>query len=267
MIVMASRNPAARRHQLRREIALKSTASVAELCKLLNASPATIRRDLDVLQSEGLIVRSYGGASVQPKRPAEQAFAVREQEDVEAKRAIAKSVIDLINPGETVFLNGGSTSLAVARELAISNLKLFVATPGIHIATVIAENENITVCLLGGFVQRNLLVTSGLFTEAMIDQINADIAIIDGDAFDPEQGLSFDSPTDATEARHMLRSSKRWVALVTGTKFHRRARITGLKLSEVTHIVTDVIDPPLEDSLTNLGIEVIHAESETTARA
>ena len=65
----------------------------------------------------------------------------------------------------------------------------------------------------------------------------------------------------------MLRSSKRWVALVTGTKFHCRARITGLKLSEVTHIVTDVIDPPLEDSLINFGIEVIHAESETTARA
>ena len=56
------------------------------------------------------------------------------------------------------------------------------------------------------------------------------------------------------------------VTLVTGTKFHRQARITGLKLSEVTHIVTDTIDPPLEDSLINLGIDVIQTESKPPAR-
>lgn len=265
MINMATRNPAARRHELRREIALRSTASVAELCRLLDASPATIRRDLDVLQNEGLIIRSYGGASVQPKRPAEQTFAIREQEDVEAKRAIANIVIGMIKPAETVFLNGGSTSMAVARELAISELNLFVATTGINIASAISENENITVCLLGGFVQRSLLVTTGLFTEAMIAQINADIAIISGDAFDLEQGLSFDTPSDASEAGHMLRSSKRWVALVTGTKFSRPARITAVKARDVTQIVTDKINPALKSSLTELGIDVVQATSDTVA--
>lgn len=267
MIEMVSRNPAARRHELRRELAHRSTASVAELCELLGASPATIRRDLDALQSEGLIVRSYGGAAVQPKRPAEQAFQVREQEDVEAKRAIARAVIKLINPAETVFLNGGSTSMAVARELAVSNLNLFVATSGINIASVLAENANITVCLMGGFVQRNSLVTTGLFTDAMIDQINADIAFIACDAFGLDQGLSFDTPSDATEARHMLRNSKRRIALVTGAKFSRHARITAIEASEVTHLVTEAIDPTLGANLGELGVDVIEARPEAIAGA
>ena len=211
-------------------------------------------------------MRSYGGAAVQPKRPAEQAFQIREQEDIEAKRAIAKAVIGLINPAETVFLNGGSTSMAVARELAVSPRNLFVATSGINIASALAENANITVCLLGGFVQRNSLVTTGLFTEAMIDQLNADIALISCDAFGLEQGLSFDLPTDATEARHMLRNSKRRIALVTGTKFSRRARIAAVEATEVSHIVTDAIDTALEASLTKLEIDVIRANSGSDVR-
>ena len=255
-------DPAARRHKLRRELAHRSTASVVELCELLGAPPATIRRDLDALQSEGLIVRSYS-AAVQPKRPAEQAFQIREQEDVEAKRAIAKAVIKLINFAETVFLNGGSTSMAVAHELAVSNLNLFVATSGINIASVLAENANTTVCLIGGFVQRDSLVTTGLFTDAMIDQINAGIAFISSDAFGLDQGLSFDTPTDATEARRMLRNSKRRIALVTSAKFSRQAGITAIEASEVTHLVTEAIDPALGASLADLGVDVIQVQPET----
>ncbi len=118
MIVMAvgSRNPIARRGKLYRELAVRGAASVAELCELFEASAATIRRDLSALQREGLVTRSYGGAAVRRTRPAEQAFAIREREHVDAKRAMAKAAIELFKPGDTVFLNDGSTVMALARE-------------------------------------------------------------------------------------------------------------------------------------------------------
>lgn len=262
-----SRNPAARRHRLYRELALRGAASVDELCALLAASPATIRRDLTELEREGLIRRSYGGAAVRLKRPAERAFEVREQEDIAAKRAIAKAALELISPGDTLFLNDGSTTLALAREIALADLALFVATPAINVASVLAENESITVCLLGGTVQGRALATSGPFAEAMTERINADLALLSCDGFGLDQGLSFMDPADAAIARRMVQKSKRSAALVVGRKFARSERVTAVPIQQLTFLVTDEVEPRLKGRLVQSGVEVIEAGKPTKAGA
>src|SRR5262245_56010052 len=124
-----SRNPVARRLAIRRTLTAREAVSVDELCREFGASPATIRRDLASLRDDAQIERTFGGAALRVERPAEQAFAIRDQQDVEAKRRIAETALTLLEPGWTVFLNDGSTAMSIARAIVADGVELFVATP------------------------------------------------------------------------------------------------------------------------------------------
>lgn len=261
------RNPIARRQRLCRELAVRGAVSVTDLCELFDASPATIRRDLIGLERQGLLKRSYGGAAVRSVRPVEEAFANREQEDIEAKRVIAKAALGLIRSGDTLFLNDGSTVMALAREIAASNLELFVATPAVNVASVLVESGHIDVCLLGGFVRQTSLATSGPFAEMMVDQINPDLTLASCDAFGLEEGIAFDHPDDAALSRKMIAKARRSAALVTGAKLSRSARITALPVTAVNVLVTDQIDATLKTEFISQGLEVIEAGYPPARRA
>lgn len=260
------RNPIARRHSLRREIALRGAVSVAELCDLLNASPATIRRDLAALERDGVVSRGYGGASTRSLRPAEEALAVREQKHLAAKQAVARAAIGLIRSGDTLFLNDGSTVLTLARDIALTDLELFIATPAVNIAHILSNNPNVTVCLLGGFVRRTSLATGGHFAEAMVDQINADMAFLSCDAFSAADGMCFMHPEDAALARKMIVKAQKTVALIHSAKFERRARISSVPLGEIDVLVTEVPRPDLESELRQANVEIVTAELTPDAR-
>src|SRR5262245_62328736 len=182
----ASRNPAARRADLRRLMLAHETASVEELCAMLAASPATIRRDLAALEAEGALARTHGGAALQVARMADQDFAQRELQDVEEKQRIAEATVRLVPTGSTIFMNDGSTVMAVAKAIVSAGIEVFVATPAVNVAMKLAESATVTSCLLGGFMRTTSLATSGHFTEAMAAQINADFAIISTDAVSVE---------------------------------------------------------------------------------
>ena len=260
---MASRkrNPIARRRTLRREIALRGAVSVDELCGLLNASPATIRRDLAALERDGMVSRGYGGASVRSLRPAEEALAAREQKYLAAKQAIAHAAVGLIKSGDTLFLNDGSTILTLAREIALTDFELFVATPAVNIAHILANNPNVTVCLLGGFVRRTSLATGGHFAEAMVDQINADLALLSCDAFSAVDGMCFMHPEDAALARKMTAKAKRTLGLIHSAKFEWRARISSVPLAAIDIVVTERLRPDISAELDHAGVEVVEARA------
>jgi DeoR/GlpR family transcriptional regulator of sugar metabolism len=255
------RNPIARRRSLRREIAMRGAVSVTELCDLLDASPATIRRDLAALERDGVVSRGYGGASVRSLRPAEEALAVREQKNLAAKQAIAHAAVGLIKSGDTLFLNDGSTIMTLARDIALTDLELFVATPAVNIAHILSNNPNVTVCLLGGFVRRTSLATGGHFAEAMVDQINADLAILSCDAFSTADGMCFMHPEDAALARKMTLKAPRTVALVHSAKFEWRARISSVPLAAIDMLVTERLRPDLGTELAQADVEVVETET------
>ncbi len=256
-----TRNPLARRQSLRHEISRRGTVSVTELCDLLGASPATIRRDLAALEKDGFISRGYGGATIRSIRQAEQTLAVREQSHIVEKQAIARAVIGLIKSGDTLFINDGSTMLPLVHDLALMDLELFIATPAINIAQILADNPNITVCLLGGFLRRSSLATDGHFAETMVEQINADLALLSCDGFSITGGMCFSHAGDAALAGKMTLKAKRSIALVHHAKFDWQARITGVPLSSLDVLVTENLHPDLVSKLTNANIEVINPVS------
>jgi DeoR/GlpR family transcriptional regulator of sugar metabolism len=182
--------PAMRRLSIQRQLMVDGAVSVEALSKTLGASVATIRRDLNELEAEGLVRRTHGGAIVEAPRGADQEFALREQMDAEAKRRIAAATMQFIEPDMTVLMNDGSTLLAVAREIVASRLRLTVITPGVNIATSLSESSAINVYLLGGNLRHRTLGTSGSFAERMLSTFNADVALIAAEGFTFADGLT-----------------------------------------------------------------------------
>jgi DeoR/GlpR family transcriptional regulator of sugar metabolism len=250
------RNPAQRQGEIKRLLLAHGALSVEELCTLVSASPASIRRDLARLESSLGIERTHGGAAMQSLRPAEQNFAYRESQDVEEKRAIAEAALKLIEPGSTIFMNDGSSIMAIARAIVASGIELFVATPAVNVATTLSENPKATVCLLGGFVRQTSLATSGPFAEAMAAQINADLALIAPDGLGTGSGLTFTHASDASLAKCMSDKAQRTVAIAVAAKLRRTERIGALPLSAVGEVITGCRDNAILQALRKHRVKV-----------
>jgi DeoR/GlpR family transcriptional regulator of sugar metabolism len=255
-MVKIQRNPAQRQGEIKRLLLARGALSVEELCALVSASPATIRRDLAHLQNSLGIERTHGGAAVQSLRPAEQNFAYRESQDVEEKRAIADAALKLIEPGSTIFMNDGSSIMAIAKAIVASGIEVFVATSAVNVATALAENPKATVCLLGGFVRQTSLATSGPFAEAMASQINADLALISPDGLGAESGLTFTHASDAALAKCMSGKARRTVAIAVAAKLRRTERVGALPLSAVDEVITGCRDAACLQTLRKSGVKL-----------
>ena len=257
---MKSRNPLARRQNIRDALNRNGALSVEELCRLVDASPATLRRDLSYLDEEGSIERSRGGAAPRRQHPAEAAIALREKHYAAEKAAIAEAALQFIRPGDTVFLNDGSTTLALARLLVRSGMELFVATSGINVAIALSEGERLQVCVLGGMMRAMTLATDGAFALKTLECLNADVAFVSCDSFGAVQGLNFLYPGDATIAAAMLARARRKVALIVSAKTEWKARLKSTDIETLDVVVTDRATPRLSADCDAAGVSLVAAD-------
>lgn len=248
--------PAQRRTEIIRLLTARQGASIEELCEHLSASPATIRRDLDLLEGEAPIQRTHGGAMMRSLRPADQDFAQRESLDIDEKRAIADKVLSFIQPGSTLFMNDGSTIMAIAHAIVAADLDVFVATPAVNVATRLSAGPKVTSCLLGGIVRQSSLATAGNFTAAMAAQINADLAIISPDGVHADSGITFQSGEDAALAQRMSAQSADTVIVAVASKLQQRERINAMPLSKRCSLVTGASEERLT-GFRDAGVRVI----------
>jgi len=257
MIQKRFRNPASRREKIQRQLLQSGTISVHELVNNLGVSAATIRRDLTLLDHEGTIQRTHGGAVASPARGADQKFYLREQIDIDAKRLIASAAYQSIIPEQTIFMNDGSTIMALARELLASKHKLVIATPGVNIATTLSENTLITVYLAGGIVRHRTLGTSGNFANQMLKAINADIAFLSPDGFSAQNGVTFSYEADSVLAKTMHHNASKTIVLATSQKLNTRDRITAIEAEKIDVLITDCTNEKLIKELELLDISII----------
>ena len=256
-------NPAARRMEIQRQLITAEAVSVEELSRLLGASVASIRRDLTVLEEEGLIRRTHGGAVVEAPRGADQEFALRERIDPEAKRAIAQAAMRQIEPDTTIIMNDGSTMLALAREILAARIRLTVVTPAVNVATLLSRSPSVAVYLLGGSLRHRTLGTSGSFAEQMLSAFNADIAMIAAEGITVENGLTYSYETDATLARLMHERASKTAVLATTRKLNRRDRITAMRAADIDLLITDCRQAATLHPYAAAGIEILQAEDST----
>ncbi|MFW6066158.1 MAG: DeoR/GlpR family DNA-binding transcription regulator [Planctomycetota bacterium] len=248
-----------RRGRAAQELSEKGFMSLAELVQVLGVSESTIRRDLEVLEEQGLIRRTHGGAVyVQDSGGHRLAFAERETTAQREKQAIAAATAALIPPAQTVILNGGTTCYEVAK--AVRGRHLNVITNSVPIASLLSTELETEVTLIGGYVYPRTGVALGSTAEQQLDFLHA-TQLVMSCAGVTEQGAFNSNQMMVDVERKMLSVAEEVILAVDHTKFGRRAVTKLCGLDEVDVIVTDAGAPAGARSwLDALDARVIYAE-------
>ncbi|MGH7122216.1 MAG: DeoR/GlpR family DNA-binding transcription regulator [Acetobacteraceae bacterium] len=251
--------PASRRSAVIRIVREHGQATVAELCQRFQVSPDTIRRDLELLSHRGLLSRTHGGAVAgEPLVGADAPFAARLTTNRDAKTRIARAAVRQIAPGETLIVNGGSTTLAFARELgALSGLT--VVTNNLSLPTVLAPGAVRDVYLIGGEVRSGLQVTLGAVAFAGTGSIHADTAVIGVGGVSPA-GFSTTLLAEASMIAAMIVAARRTVVLADSSKFGHNSFAHIAPLGATQALISDEPPPPeLAQALAEAHVDVIVA--------
>lgn len=213
--------------------------SVHDIAIALNASPATVRRDLSELEQSGRIERLHGGARIATGSQRELAFSAREDNNIAAKRAIASAAAALIQPNEAIFLDAGTTVLQLARHIKSNSVPVNVFTNGLVIAQELAHVAHVNVTLIGGRVRPENLSMVGPAAIAMLDGLWFDRLFLGASAIDSEGHVtSLDADEAATNAQMVARSAS-LVVLADDTKFNTRITHAVTTLSAGDHLISD----------------------------
>lgn len=237
------------------ELARTGRVGVAELARDAGASEMTIRRDLDLLESQGLLRRVRGGAVGVALRGEAVPFALRDRQGVEVKRRLASAVAELISDGEAVALDNGTTCLTVARELA--GRAITVMPLSLQAAVVLGESARTNLIMPGGEVSSPELASYGATAEAGVRGIHFDTAVVSSCAALPAHGLTTNTLADKAMKAALIESSARVVVAIESVKLERTAMVTVAGVEAIDVLVTDAAaDPDALEAYRSAGVEI-----------
>jgi DeoR/GlpR family transcriptional regulator of sugar metabolism len=228
-----------------------------DLSTELDVSSDTIRRDLREMDGLGLLRRVHGGAL--PRHGDASSFATRARRAPDAKASIARRAAACVKDGQVVVLDGGTTTLELARALR-DDVQASVITTSPPIALALADHPGLEVTVVGGTLRPRSLVTVGASAVDALRVIRADIVFLGVCGLHPEIGVT----TDDLEERHvkaaMIEGAAEVVALADHDKLGTAMPVVVAPLSAVTHLVTDAdVDEVALAPYRALGIEVLRA--------
>lgn len=213
---------------------------VEALAERLRVSPSTIRRDLSQLQRQGRIARTYGGALV-PDVFHERPFTESQRLNPGAKAAIAAVAVELVPPEGTVFLDAGTTCLAVAR-LLVDRGPLTVVTRGLETAGLLARGGGIDVVIIGGRVQPLSHGVIGPLASLALDRFRFDVALLGADAIDEARGLGEPTVEETWVKEQAATRADQVAVLADSSKFAQHAP-AWLAIEAPWTVVTDAAAP------------------------
>jgi len=229
---------------------------ITDLCKIFNTTAVTIRKDLDLLEQEGVLKRTHGGAILH--RPLFHGLALNEKEKLHSdeKERIAAEAVKHISEGDVIILDSGSTTTSLARKM--KNLKgITVITNAINIAMELG-NSDIEIILTGGSLQKNTSTLIGPLADSILNKISADKLFHGVDGIDYELGLTTPNITEANTSRVMTKRAGEDFLLVDSSKFGRRSLGVICQIKEISKIITTrKMDKTEIKKLNDLGVEVI----------
>ena len=215
----------------------RGAVRVDELCEALGVSPATIRRDLEILESAGGLRRVHGGAVSGQSRLEEPLFDDKTGLADEEKRAIARTALAYIREGDTVYLDGGSTLLELARLLRDRG-DITVVTNSLRAAAELAASGP-RLMLLGGEFRRRSQTVVGTMTRATLDTIYLDVAFMGTIGLDLEAGLTTTDPNEAFTKQLVMTRARRVVLLADSSKIGKVSFAHAGALDAIGVFITD----------------------------
>lgn len=230
---------------------------VETLCRVLEASESTVRRDLSELEKTGFLRRVHGGALSLQSRDELLDFQRQSVRSQEEKRRIGKVAAGLVEDEQTLILDGGSTVAEVARNLL--GRRLHIVTNSIPIAEIFSDSRAVELTLTGGYLYPRLGVLLGPFCEQMLANVSADVLIM-GSGGITESGLSNNNTLIVGSECRMITSSRKVIIVADHTKFGRKALVHLAGLEQANVIVTDSgVAPEFQELLKSKGIELVIA--------
>ena len=243
--------------------------SVSEIAESFSVSDMTIRRDLWALEDKGMLQRTHGGAVGIGRREvfdaAEPAFSSRRRQNAAAKAAIARKAAQLIGVRESIGLDVGTSTLALAEEIA-GRQDITVFTGSLYAAAVLGR-RNCPVHVLGGLLRAPELSVVGPNPIRQIMQFYVDKLFL-GVSGVTEAGFFDYSPEDTEIKRAFIEQAERVVVLCDSSKFDHRSVSKVCDLGRAATIVTESAPPGhLADALARAGVEILIAAAAETAAA
>jgi DeoR/GlpR family transcriptional regulator of sugar metabolism len=215
----------------------RSEVEVTSLPGLLGVAAETVRRDLRVLEAQGLVRRTYGRVFSVESSVFETSLAARRLNHPEEKLRIAKAVSERIGQAQTLFIDEGFQMQLVAEHLP-GTLPLTVVTPALPIATALAARPNFQVIILGGRVRGNTLGVVDSFALDMLRQFNIDLAVVGANGVSIEHGMTTPDPAVGAIKAAAVRNSARALFAGAHHKFGRKTFMSFAQLADFEAIIT-----------------------------
>lgn len=242
----------------------KDFLDLETLCRELDASESSVRRDLDLLEAQSFVKRVYGGAVPAPA-PGGNGFdyTVESRRLSDEKTRIARLTASLIEEGQTVILDGGSTVAAVAGQFAArsqsAQRSLHIVTNSLPIAETLESARNIELTLTGGYLDPRRRVMLGPLCEQMLGLIRADVLIM-GIGSVSEAGFSNNHTLVVGSEQKMIEIASKVMIVADHTKFGRGAMIPVAQLEAADIVISDSgLAPEYVEMLRGKGVEVLLA--------
>ena len=249
-----------RRSLILNQLSEKKSILVQDSAALLGVTEETIRRDLKVLEKQGLIVRTHGGALLPDDTISEPSLEVRQIINISGKDAIGKEAAKKIFDGDTIILDASTSSLYVAKN--IRNRKgITVITNAQKVILELSDCPEIDLISTGGTLRHKSMSFVGRAAENALDCYYANKAFISSKGFSPDQGLTDSNELESDFRKKIIQRSRQVIFLCDHTKFDKVGYLTTTSLDAVDTIITDVAMPDnwLEKT-TRADIETIIAK-------
>lgn len=249
---------AERRQRILRELETRPHIRVADLAALFGVSTETVRRDVEALSGEGLISRSFGVAAAAPMG-SQPPFGERNRAFVEERARIGRRACGLVEPGEVLMMDAGSSTHQMAHALAATARDLVVLTNSLAVAAALGQNASIQVILCPGDLNPREAGVYGTETVDFLGRYNADKVFIGATGIGPGGITDANRSAVAIKRRMMARGRKTYL-LADTSKMNREFLAEIAPLDELDVLVTD--QPPeeaLASALKKAGVEVVTA--------
>jgi DeoR family fructose operon transcriptional repressor len=249
--------PIERQEKIKQLLLEDGSVRVRKLCELLQVSEVTVRTDLNQLEEEGFLVRHHGGAVLVRHGESERSFAEQEIRFVAEKRRIGAAAAEMVQPGETIILDVGTTLTQMARLLQHKE-NLVVVTNGLNIALELEKYAKIDVLVTGGMLRRLQHSLVNPYATLILSQIHADKLFLGCNGVNATVGITNVNMQEAEVKRAMIKAAKQVIVLADSSKIGVVAAAAVADISAVDTVITDAkADREEVAALQEAGIEVL----------
>jgi DeoR family transcriptional regulator of aga operon len=248
---------AERRHRIIELLHEQGKVTVEGLAGRFATSAVTIRTDLATLEAGGMLERTHGGA-VPPRNEDDQPLTVKRTRHHAEKVRIARFAASLIEDGETLILDSGTTTAEIARQIRkLENRSLNVITNALNIATLLADVPFVRLIMPGGILRPESNSLSGHMAEAALADLQADRLFLGADGLDPERGVMTPHLAEAQLNAKMIAISRQVIAVADSSKLMRRNISLIARVEQLHMLITDsAADPEVVAELERRGVAV-----------